>query len=81
MMIYISISMKDGRLNTMSLYIRFCDGREGEVSSMTKDDTSLDGSSKRKLSRYANIYESERENKLSYNKSVCRETMIWNNER
>ena len=76
MMIYISISMKDGRLNTMNIYIRFCDGRKGEMKCMIKDDTSLDGCSERKLSMNANIYKSKRGYKLSYDQSFCGEKVI-----
>jgi hypothetical protein len=76
MMIYISVSMKDGRWKGMNLYIRFCDGRERERKCMTKDDTSLDGCGERKLFMNANIYKSKRGYKLSYDKSLCREKVI-----
>jgi hypothetical protein len=43
---------------------------------VNKDDTPLDESGEREISRYVCIYESKREYKLSYDKSICRETVI-----
>jgi hypothetical protein len=43
LMIYLSISVKDGRWYTMSIHIRFCDRGKREMNGMSRNDLPVDG--------------------------------------